>query len=43
MASNWHDLVGDPSVADALLDRLVATAVNGPATVRELLGFACIE
>lgn len=26
--AKWHDLVGDPSVADALLDRLVGTAIK---------------
>jgi len=26
--SKWHDMVADPSVADALLDRLVGTAVQ---------------
>jgi DNA replication protein DnaC len=24
----WHDVIGDPSVADALLDRLVGTAIK---------------
>lgn len=28
--SKWHDMVADPSVADALLDRLVGTAIQLP-------------
>jgi len=27
-ANKWHDMVADPSVADALLDRLVGTAIH---------------
>jgi len=26
--AKWHDVIADPSVADALLDRLVRTAVK---------------
>ena len=26
--AKWHDVIGDPSVADALLDRLVGTAIK---------------
>lgn len=25
-SSNWHDMVGDPTIADAILDRIIHTA-----------------
>ena len=28
LMAKWHDVIADPSVADALLDRLVGTAVK---------------
>jgi DNA replication protein DnaC len=36
----WHDLIGDPTFADAILDRLVHNAyrldLEGPRSMREL-------
>ena len=30
--SGWHEMIGDPTVADAILDRLVHTTGTIPAT-----------
>ena len=35
---HWHEIIGDPTVADAILDRLV----QSPSGVGRLFGLGCV-
>ena len=45
--SNWHDIIGDPTIADAILDRLVFNShrieIEGETARRKLYDGKCID